>query len=307
MNIVLSSDNNFIEHCCVTIMSIIKNNSPRINFYLLTDDLNEINSTILSDIITSNGSFFTVIHVVTQDLDFLPMPKQNCVNHISLATYYRLLISHLIPEIDKVLYLDCDVIVNACLDELWNLDISDKSIGAVYQITKWNLVDCNRLSIPPEYGYFNAGVLLINLDYWRKNNMYEIFIDYIKLNSERILYHDQDVLNATNFGNVKMLPCAYNMMTNMFYRSTRRIKNVDNNGKVITKNDDNIRELKKSLKNPVIIHFVAKPKPWEYMCKHPYRKLYEYYLKMTPFSRNIRYNENILRKIKAFFKYRRFL
>ena len=92
-------------------------------------------------------------------IDNLPLSKAEGLNHISKATYYRLLIADILPkEIDRVLYLDCDIIVNDSLEELWGIDMTGKAIAASPQIGSGH--DCERLGYPIEDGYFNAGQFL---------------------------------------------------------------------------------------------------------------------------------------------------
>ena len=82
------------------------------------------------------------------------------------------------------------------MDSLWNIDIANNSVGAVPDITlTYDIRSYNRLDYEMELGYFNSGVLLINLDYWRKNSLSTIILEYINENVEKLKFHDQDALN----------------------------------------------------------------------------------------------------------------
>lgn len=126
----------------------------------------------------------------------MPVNLPNQRAHLTVETYYRLFISDILPsDIDKVLWLDCDIIVAGDLKELWNEGISDSAVGVVPDFENNNVRVMNRLKYDAAYGYFNAGVLLINLKYWRRENIIPIFTNYISDHYENLYYHDQDVLN----------------------------------------------------------------------------------------------------------------
>lgn len=99
---------------------------------------------------------------------------------------------------EKLIYLDCDIIVRHSIAKLYDIDIEDYLLGAVYHNDKLSVNNgaFKRLHIPVEQGYFNAGVLLINLKKWREEHIYEKSIEFLRNNSESIVNHDQDVLNV---------------------------------------------------------------------------------------------------------------
>ena len=282
MNIVCATDNNFVQHCAVTLVSILKNNSNDVNIFLLTEGLLKSNESILNELVKSNGGKIKIIKVDSEALKDCPMPPLSELNHISIATYYRLLISKLLPgNIEKAIYFDCDIVVRQCLDELWNYDISDFAIGAVYQIADWNIDAIKRLGYPVSFGYFNAGVLLINLEYWRDNHIPERLFKYLNLKNEAIVYHDQDALNGFLHDQCLRLPCKWNMLTGFFRKEILTI-NDSNDGKVINNHSDYKNQLLTENDDPAVIHFVAKPKPWDAGCTHPYKNEYFNYIQYTP-------------------------
>jgi lipopolysaccharide biosynthesis glycosyltransferase len=302
MNIVLSTDNNFVPHCATTIMSIIKNNTSNLYFYILTEGLNDENSNILRKIVIDNHCEINYIKVQNNLLNRCIMPNSNTLSHISIATYYRLFIADLLPEnVNKVIYFDCDIIVRNSLTDLWNEDISDYAIGSVYHLCTKNFTEPKRLGYPVEYGYFNAGVLLINLDYWRSNHITEKLLTYLEKNCQNVFYHDQDVLNSVLYDQCKWLPFKWNMMTSFFQKDIFSQKLNDQKefhqpfyieGKI---------EMRREINNPSVIHFVARPKPWNQGCVHPYRMEYFKYLKMTPFMNRFHPDKSLRNLIKILY------
>ncbi len=142
-------------------------------------------------------------------------------SQLSIAALYRLLIPQIISaDIEKVIYLDSDIIVNLDITELWQIELNDKSIAAVAEaendpldyprnakvnyLVKNNLVSYND--------YFNSGVLLINLNSWR--NEEELISDGIKYLSEhpQLIYLDQEVLNYIYSKSYLKLPAKFNAL-----------------------------------------------------------------------------------------------
>jgi lipopolysaccharide biosynthesis glycosyltransferase len=286
MNIALASDNNFIQHCAVTLVSILKNNPEGANIYLLTEGLDRDNESKLKELTISNNGNLFIINVNSEVLNDCPMPIANSLSHISIATYYRLLIAKLLPDtIDKVIYLDCDIVVRHSLIELWNYPISNWAMGAVYQIVEWNVAAIKRLGYPVSFGYFNAGVLLINLKYWRDNHITDRLFEYINLKSDVIYYHDQDALNGLLHDQCLRLPCKWNMLTGFFMKHILSVNEIDN-GKIINNHSDYKQQLIKEKDDPTVIHFVSKPKPWDAGCDHPYKNEYYHYLSFIPWDEN---------------------
>ena len=275
MNILLATDNNYIKHCIVTMVSILENNRSAL-FFILTEGLSADNIQKINQTCEKYNSSAEIITVPTNIVSQFPMPK-NVSDHISIATYYRLFASELLPNsINKIIYLDCDIVVRKSLDELWSISLDNYAIAAVYQNNEWS--DSNhsweRLSISRKDGYFNAGVLFLNLQYWRENKVKERLLEYIRLHYDSIRSHDQDVLNAVLSKEVCSISCNWNFLPLYFnyrqYTFPDKVNNLD--------------DIAKISKSPSVVHFVFKPKPWEYGCTHPFKNDYFLYLDKSVFN-----------------------
>lgn len=278
-HIILATDNNFVQHCAVTMVSILENNKD-VFFYILTEGLNEKNTQIIHDLAESYNCGFEILSIDSSIVKKFPMPQTAGFSHISTATYYRLFIASLLPEsIEKVLYLDCDIVVRGKLDELFDLDLNGYSIAAVYQDDKILLQgdEYERLGLTAKDGYFNAGVLLINLKYWRINDVEHKLLSFIQENTANIKFHDQDTLNAVLTKSTKVLDCKWNTLSVFF---TEAIFQFTSPRCVKYRN----QILKGAGQNPTIVHFVSRPKPWEWSCSHPFKKEYYFYLDKTVFK-----------------------
>jgi lipopolysaccharide biosynthesis glycosyltransferase len=189
----------------------------------------------------------------------------------------RLLLDKLLPEdIHRIIYLDGDTIVRGDLNDLWNTEMGEKSIGACMEPT------CSRKrkaylglkNIP----YYNAGVLLIDLDNWRKNGTGKEIIDYYRAHDGRLFANDQDAINGSQKEKILSLSITYN------YHNTYDIYRY----RLLKKNCDypvpEKAEVNRIKENPCIVHFLGEERPWRLGNKHRFSGDYIRYLDMTPWK-----------------------
>jgi lipopolysaccharide biosynthesis glycosyltransferase len=176
-------------------------------------------------------------------------------------TFYRLLMSDILPPtVDKILYLDGDIIVRKSLKNLWNINLEDKAIGAVPDALSGIIEYYNRLHYSSVLGYDNAGVLLVNLKYWREHNLVQQFIEFMKNHKSWIVLNDQDVLNYVT-KNIKVhIPLIYNVQAMFLYKKEYM------NFSIYQYQD----ELKEAQVDPAILHYSGCA-PWKENCPHPYK------------------------------------
>lgn len=299
MNIILACDDRFVPFCSVVVSSTLRFND-NIKFYIFTEGLLSENQNKLEKIVERTNSSIK-FKIINKDIIYkLPLPKGEGLEHISIATYFRLFTTELLPDIDKAIYLDCDIVVRGSLQDLWNIEMSDNYLAAVYHqnILSINNGAFHRLNIPLEQGYFNAGVLLMNLKQWKKDDIYNKCMDFIRENFFQIRNHDQDVLNAVCGRKTIMLPCKWNML-NVFYKIRFWYKTTDPYLSVYQSQLKNINNLKE---NSIIVHFASRPKPWEWYCTHPLKNDFIDQLKENGDKINwIKWSDwkSLLRHIKA--------
>jgi lipopolysaccharide biosynthesis glycosyltransferase len=112
--------------------------------------------------------------------------------HLSRAAYYRILLADIIKEESKVIYLDCDLVVEADLQELWDTDVSNCGCAGV---DEGNPAQTSRLGLDPDF-YINSGVLVLNLDYWRSHNIITKNMEWLEANPHNNILLDQDAINS---------------------------------------------------------------------------------------------------------------
>lgn len=257
--IIVTTDEKYTQHLCVMLASLFENNKDvKYHIFIFSDGLAKASQKKILDFTLRYGNNLDFILISTNDIKHFKVHA-----HVSLATYFRILAFDLVPEhISKALYLDLDLLVLQKLDNLWNTDLGNKLLGVVPHsgdMSKFN----TTLDIPHNFSYFNAGVLLVNIKLWKEKSMTQKLIDYINNNLDKIHYWDQDALNAVCYEHCFYLEKKWNMQASFF-----------------TENKKN----KILYQNTAILHFTGMSKPWEYINKHPYKKLYYKYLKLTPWK-----------------------
>ncbi|WP_196801148.1 glycosyltransferase family 8 protein [Prevotella sp. AGR2160] len=273
MHILLSTDKNYIMPSAVMMKSVSVNHpDTEVVFHVLVDSsVAEEHQRQLESVLV-NPKHRVVFHLVDDHL-FDDFPMGNIKAYISKATYYRLIITEVIPEdVDKILYLDGDMIVRHDLSDLWNTNLEGYALGAVTDMAE-DQHDYQRLGYDRKFGYFNAGMLLINLKYWREHRLKDLFIKLITEEPRRIVLHDQDVLNITLHEHKLNLPMRYNVQNGfLWYREHQQF-----GSRSIEYADD----LKAAVADPYIVHYTSNIKPWHKEDCNPYGYEFLKYYKQT--------------------------
>lgn len=196
INILCATDDNYVPYCGIMLTSVFENNKEyHVDAYVLVDtQLSDSSIMKFSELEAKYDATIHYVHVMPTRFSAFPLHEEQ---HFTVAAYYRLAAAELLPkDIDRILYLDCDIVVNSSLRELWNLDIANYSTAVVDDMCSGLKSNFERLKYDQSLRYFNSGVLLINLDYWRKHQLMKQFEAYAIEHRDRILWPDQDVLNA---------------------------------------------------------------------------------------------------------------
>lgn len=263
-NILCATDDNYVPYCGIMLTSLFENNKElKLYIYILAEHLSDKSR---NEFATLARNYNQKIEIITVNNDTLKDCPIRTGDHVSIATYYRLLAPILLPsEIDKVLYLDCDIIINNNISKLYNEDIKGYSIAMCIDEAFFLEEKYERLDYCKSYTYKNAGVALINIKHWRKNNIAQKCFEYISKYPERVKFHDQDTLNAVLHKEMKLLPIRYNLQTGFLLTDYTRYY------------EDEMPEILEAAKSPVIIHFTGASKPWYKGAQHPFCNLFLYY------------------------------
>ena len=207
--------------------------------------------------------------------------------HLTVACYYRLYLPALVPEkIERLLYLDTDIVIIGDLLELYNTDFK----GLPAAIVNYPEAEAKpELNVYNPGDYFNSGVMLMNLSEWKKQNISERSIEFVQQNPAVCKLSDQDGLNAVLVGNYLKLPLKYNVT----------LSDIPFN---LGKN-----KYKEFLSDKVVIHYTrGGHKPWKILGKNKFRYLYHDYLKQSPKRNEKKYSDFSMKpkKLAYFLKIR---
>lgn len=284
LQIVLSSSNEFIEHCATTMASILYNLSEdyMVHFYILSYDLSDKNKKKLKKLNKIKQCTIEYPQFDEKLLDIfdgIHLPQ-----HVSKMTYARLLIPNILPKTDKVLFIDSDMVIRTDISQLYSLDIGDNFFAAVEDFNWKNI--SKRLWNCEEY-YFNAGLLLIETKKLRENNYINLIRRQIALNKNKYTICDQDVINDTFRNKIYRLSITWNFYHGIFMN---RFKSYIS---------DDMDEFKKINANPNIVHYVGPEKPWLPSVRHPFEQDYFFYNRLTPFYHWLRFQKYSLYETKV--------
>lgn len=247
MNILIATNSYYLMPTKVMISSLIKNNKNIINFYLLQSDLKQNELLSLKDFITK----FKGVKLITLDVNTELFSELTLYDHLSKESFYRLLAHEILPgDIERVLYLDGDIIINNSIEELYNMSFIENGEEKSFivcegkGISKRNYEIYDNLAIPHDTKYFNSGVMLMNLKKLRDTISINEFFSFITNHKDRLLYHDQDVLNGLFYDDVKYVNWEIYNKTILHIHSKK--------------------EENETLKDAKIIHYAGSDKPWNY-------------------------------------------
>lgn len=284
MSLVIASDNNFVPHLAALIESI-KDTTPEQSYLqicVLDGGISPKNRKLLhmqflKDLKQPGSLHFLDCSHLYKDVDVHM--------HFSTSTFYRIDLGSILPNHAKVIYIDCDTIVQGDLTELWNLDLNSKAVAAVPDLIMKNFVRHRTPAMKAAGGmpaadylstyvglgsaiddYFQAGVIVFDLAHYRQLNVANRALDDLK--SKRYWFLDQDILNKYLVGQVKFLDTSWNCV-NMIMDILPGL------------NAEWAAKAKQDFAAPKIIHYAGfEAKPWNNH-KAPWAEVYWYYLRKT--------------------------
>ncbi|MEI6615712.1 MAG: glycosyltransferase family 8 protein [Cyanobium sp. ELA507] len=271
MNIVCTIDNNYVRHCAVMLRTLRDGNpGDNLRVYIVHQALDPQERAKLVGYL---GSFLPSVSFLQVEPDLLEgFPV---FGHISIATYFRLLLPSILPPaMDRVLFIDCDVVVNGSLQELWATPLENRPLAAA---SDRNLpMQRQRLEMADDAPYFNAGMMLINLEAWRREEVLSRGLAYAQENSHKLSNWDQDVLNHLFEKQALIVHQRWNAQSHLWGLDPNWLQ--EQGGLTL--------EEQEAHDNPAVIHFAGGgfAKPWNHRCPHPWKDRYREVQAMTPWA-----------------------
>jgi len=283
IQIVCVTDRNYLPHFAALLNSIACNKGKEeIRIHAVLDNVEEQHCQQIEKTFPNlSFSFYPI-----SDHKVLSLPP---LLQISRATYLRLIMDELLAEdIKRIIALDIDIITTSSLVALWRYELDGRMIGAVADPGVDAQAFSRKHALPALHRYFNAGVMLIDMDAARRARLFPKSVEVLVQSGDRFEYADQDALNYVAQGDWAELGITWNFQRKFLY-------------------DDYRNHLIEhpTHRLPAIIHFTETTKPWQAKEWHPYAWLYWKNLYATPFFKQVLATEKISYRIllKSFLRY----
>lgn len=268
--IAMATDNNYVYPTIVAMTSMLENKkeSTYLDFHIM------ISGKVSEENCDRLNKFKNLYKGCSVELINLKDKFSNAyagAGNFQGAAYYRLILPSLLSEYDKILYLDGDIIVRKDLWDMYSMDLQDNYIAAIKDMGQWTWAGQDyayRLGIKDIRQYINSGILVMNLQKMREDNMEKKFSDFVpELESRRLMYPDQDVLNAICYDKIKFISPEYNAMQHLaFINDAQGIYDS--------------QEWERARTDPAIIHYAGGDKPWK-GCECRFYDEWDKYRKIT--------------------------
>ncbi len=263
-NICFSLDDEYCHNLAVAILSILSNSSPdeSFNFFILDGGISAESKLKIETLKLVKNFNIQYVEVNKNDFSNCPLIKDRNENykdyHVTIPTYFRFELASLFLDLDKILYLDPDILVLKSLKDIMSIELNDNYAAMVLDAETDK--ESSRLGLS---GYYNAGIMLVNLKKWREDNIQQKLFETTERIKNTILWQDQDVMNILFEHHILELDSCWNFQF-FLYDSSQRDQMLEN------------------LYKYNIIHFAGLHKPLMRDFDHPLFYEYYDYLAKTP-------------------------
>ncbi|GHC32630.1 glycosyltransferase family 8 protein [Aidingimonas halophila] len=252
IDIVLSADERYARYAAVVMASALANSPTpeQFRFFLLTPGLDPETPPRLRQVAESSGAQLQVIQASPEGAGGID------VGRFGPAGLLRLQMDRYLPEdCHRVIYLDCDLVILGDLADLWHTPLQGRTVAAVMDL-------CNPSNLGSRDGfdgYFNSGVMLIDLEAWRRERVAERAFEYLRTSGQGLKFPDQDALNHVMVDNWLPLSPVWNFQPTAYAAVE----------KAYTHLRPFLGDLEQAIRSPRIVHFIGSVKPWHPACEHP--------------------------------------
>lgn len=273
-NIVSIADEAYAQHAAVMLTSLFETNREKsFRVFLMTYTFSEQTKERLCELCTRYKAELSIIEDDYQHTGIMLLKSETSTKAWNTIMYLKILIPQYLPEdVNRFLFLDVDMIVNADIQPLYEVMERTNSY-VIYACEDYKFLKAHkdRLGLREEDIYVNSGVMMVDLKAWRIMEGERPMIDFLK-DYVDVLNNDQDAFALYFRGKIGLLPTSQWNATTFFFEQEPRVL------------DKYLPEVETVRKNPYIIHFCEPVKPWFRECLHPYRHLYRKFLLKTPWK-----------------------
>lgn len=217
IKVFYACDDRYAPLAAVSMASVLVNTDNYIEFFIMDCNMSEKTRRKILMLKQKFGNFSVTFIPVDSDAKFGHIKLRN---YLTTACFARLLIPDCMPDLGKVVYLDCDTVLFQDIAQLYNNDMAGKAIAAVPDPNVFNVPAKRAVQYPAAllsdtHLYFNSGVMLIDCEVWRKDNMLEKIMEAERQTAATRIFNDQDVLNKAFDSNYTPIEIRFNVKSNL--------------------------------------------------------------------------------------------
>ena len=278
MNILYVSDNNYAWLMGISMISLFENNKhiEKLDVYFFCENVTDENKKIIADIADRYHR-----KIVIADMPDIDVPQNLITDRWPKCVFVRLFADQILPkELDRVLYLDCDTIVEGSITPLEQIDMQGKMFYGVKDCLSGT--NKENIGLKKEDVYINTGVLMINLQELRANDMNSAIESYVNAYKNLINYPDQDTLNGAFNDKIGILEPQYGVMTLNAAHAYSEVMMLRHPSNFYTE-----KQMNAAVEHPVIIHYTTnmrEVRPWFKNSNHPYVAYFRKYMAISPWK-----------------------
>jgi lipopolysaccharide biosynthesis glycosyltransferase len=269
LHIACAADVRYAPHCAAMLHSALVHSGPVVHVHFLHDATLPTNAfeKLRATCEQADAIFDPVL------VDPAQLRGLHAAGNYAKPAWFRCLLPTLRPGLERVLYLDCDVIVMQPLQPLWDTPLAGALVAAVRNVTEDHLAAGHRdFGLADSHHYFNSGVLLMDLAGVRRDGIVARILEHGRRHGTAVRWADQDSLNHAFQGRCHYLHPRWNCQNSLFFWPAARAVFGD-------------AAVEEATRQPAILHFEGPghAKPWHYLNRHPLRAEYWRHARATPF------------------------
>ena len=282
LHLACGGDRGYLEHTAATVASFLEHSGDlQLHVhYLHPPGLATADRSLFERFIEQAGATASLVAVPDDLIEGLPA----AFNHVTVAMWYRIFLPSLLPDVQRVLYVDADTLAMNDIRPLWDSDLGGKTLGAVANIFEpWNAGYARALGLSSPY--FNSGVLLLDLARMRATGAGDELRRYAVEHHSELTWPDQDALNIVLGEECVALDPRWNCMNSLFaFEAASDVFGAE--------------AVAEARARPGVRHFEGPSvnKPWHYLCRAAHRAEYFRQRARTPWPR-VRIEGRTLRNV----------
>lgn len=285
LQVAYASDENYVPVLGVSLMSLLDRNrdAAAIHIYVLDDGIHEASRETLGQLTASYGPdrdirFLDAAPLLERIKDRIQ--KYGCISGGNNTIFARIFLSDLLPDLHgRLIYIDCDTLINASLAPLLTEDMQGCCLGMVHDCISREYLAIHPVKLER---YHNSGFLLMDIDAWRQKKAGELLLDGVAQGWGTYPLPDQDLINLSLRDEIATLDCRYNFQSPFFLFDAEQLAVIYRQA-YFREHAASFAEAKQHV---VIAHFSGNAliRPWYANSNHPLKSLYDSYYFASPWK-----------------------